>query len=127
MRHVQKTCQRDRNLIHHFSAQDFDVIWHGTRPFSPDWSPGSRVLAFEMRGGTRDAADVIYVAMNMYWERLDFELPTAPDGRSWHVFANTAAQSPADIHEPGMEILLENNAIRHEGRSVIVLVARRVS
>jgi glycogen operon protein len=70
--------------------------------------------------------DVVYVAMNMHWESLDFELPAPPDGRGrWHVVANTSLPSPNDICEAGHETPLADQAkIYVGGRSVIILVAR---
>jgi glycogen operon protein len=107
-------------------GERLEVTWHGTRPFGPDWSPESRVLAFELRlEGGAGPGEVIYVAMNMFWEALGFALPAAPPGRRWHVFANTALPPPADVCEPGGEPLLEDQGnVTVGGRSVLVLVAR---
>jgi glycogen operon protein len=103
-----------------------EVIWHGTLPEKPDWSPGSRVLAFTLQGRTGDdPVDVIYVALNAYWEALAFGLPPPPGGKHWHVAVNTAMPSPADIAEPGQEPpLAEQGRILVGGRSVVVLVPR---
>lgn len=104
-----------------------DLSWHGTQPWTPDWS--GNVIAFMLcghhaRGGT-ERDDLIYVAINMYWEALTFELPQIPPVKSWHVFANTSVESPEDVHEPGQEPRLGNQ--RHflvGGRSVAILVGR---
>lgn len=75
------------------------------------------------RGTIRD--ETIYVALNMYWEPLHFELPTLEPGLKWHVFANTDMTNSEDIHQIGEEPLLENQAgFFVGGRSVIVLVAK---
>ena len=79
------------------------VTWHGTRAWLPDWAPHSRVLACLLSGAAAEGPDVLYVAMNMYWEALAFELPSPPPGQRWHIFANTAMAPPADIWEPGQE------------------------
>jgi glycogen operon protein len=69
--------------------------------------------------------DVVYVAMNMHWEPLAFELPPPPPGQHWHVFANTAVPPPADIWEPGQEAPVpESREALLEGRAMLVLVAR---
>jgi glycogen operon protein len=103
-----------------------EVNWHGTRAWRADWSPGSRIVAFHRIAPAGDGMDVIYVAMNMHWESLDFELPSPPTAREkWHVAANTALPSPDDIYEPGREAPLADQAtVCVGGRSVIVLVAR---
>jgi isoamylase len=101
------------------------VTWHGTRPWLPDWAPHSRVLACMLRGSGAAEPDVVYVAMNMYWEPLGFEVPEPPPGQRWHVFANTAGPPPADIWEPGQEPPLpEQQEVLLEGRAILVLVAR---
>jgi isoamylase len=108
------------------SAGDaLQVTWHGTKPWQPDWAPHSRVLACMLYGSGADGPDVLYVAMNMYWEPLAFELPAPPPGQHWHLFANTAVAPPADIWEPGQEPPLpEPREVLLEGRAILVLVAR---
>jgi glycogen operon protein len=102
-----------------------EVNWHGTRAWRADWSPGSRVLAFHRIASAGDGMDAVYVAMNMHWESLDFELPGPPAGTTWRVLANTALPSPDDICEGGREVPLSDQAkICVGGRSVVILVAR---
>jgi glycogen operon protein len=103
-----------------------EVNWHGTRAWRADWSPGSRVLAFHRIAEAGDGTDVVYMAMNMHWEALGFELPSPPTaGARWHVAANTALASPDDICEAGRETPLTDQAkILVGGRSILILVAR---
>jgi isoamylase len=69
--------------------------------------------------------DFIYVAMNMYWEALPFELPRLPDGFRWRVFANTSMASPEDAFDPGSEPgLADQNRLIAGERSVAILVGR---
>jgi isoamylase len=106
-------------------GKTLQVTWHGTRPWRPDWALHFRVLASLLRGSGADGPDTMYVAMNMYWESLAFELPSPPPGQHWHVFANTAVPPPADIWEPGQEPPLpEPREVLLEGRAILVLVAR---
>jgi isoamylase len=104
-----------------------DISWHGARAWQPDW--GGRVLAFMLCGnyakGGAAKDDFIYVAMNMYWEALPFELPRLPDGSRWRVFANTGMPSPEDAFDPGSEPELADQAsCIVGGRSVVILVGR---
>jgi glycogen operon protein len=72
-----------------------------------------------------DVDDYIYVAMNMYWDALPFEIPGLPAGSKWHVFANTSAPPPQDAWEPGNEPLLEDQErFLVGGRSVVILVGK---
>lgn len=120
---------------YHFQNCDYvgsgypDISFHGTRAWHADWSGTSRIFAFLLCGKHAKQGtfhdDYIYVAMNMYWEALDFELPRLPEGMRWHVFANTSMPSPEDINEIGKEPVLENQYNFLVGpRSVIVLVGR---
>ncbi len=108
------------------NAAELEVTWHGTLPGKPEWAPWSRVLACTLRGrADGEGEDVIYAAMNMYWEALPFGLPGPPAGRRWHVAVNTGMASPEDICDVGEERPLgEQGRVLVGGRSVVVLVAR---
>lgn len=102
------------------------VTWHGTRAYAPDWSAGSRVLAFSLlHSDGHGPLDEIYVVLNMHTDGLLFELPRIAEGRCWHVFADTSRPAPDDIAEPGDEAeLADQQSIYAAGRSVLILVAR---
>jgi len=106
-----------------------DITWHGTRAWDADWSNGSRVIAFMLCGrhakGGKVRDNTIYIAANSHFGSLEFELPRAPEGTRWHVFANTGMPAPQDIAEPGSEAVLENQQHFVAGpRSVFILVAK---
>jgi len=108
-------------------AEYIDVSWHGTQAWHADWSHHSRELAFMLAGkraiNGRAIDDYIYVAMNMYWEGLWFELPELPTGWHWRVFANTGMPSPQDICEPDFETRPgSQKQILVGPRSVLILV-----
>jgi glycogen operon protein len=114
----------------HFAASPaapdspLQITWHGVRPEQPDWSEGSRVLAFEKRLYDAQGNDVVYAALNMYWEPLAFLLPPPPAGAAWRLFANTAAPPPADVadaNDPGK--LADPQQVVLGGRSIVVLYA----
>ena len=119
----------------YFRNQDYvgsgyaDITWHGTRAWNADWSAESRTLAFMLcgkhaKGGT-EVDNYIYVAMNMHWDALSFEIPHLPEGLKWHVFANTSAPSPEDVWEPGSEPSIESQQnFLVGGRSVAILVGK---
>ena len=60
--------------------------------------------------------------MNMFWERLTFEVPTAP-GREWHLAVDTFAASPGDLHELGRGPAVNGGSCPVEARSIVVLVS----
>jgi isoamylase len=103
------------------------IIWHETRPWQADWSGMSRVLAFHRSGPDKEHGnrlDMVYVAMNMYWESLEFNLPSPDQGLRWHSAVNTAMNFPKDIWEPGQEPELnDQEKVLIGGRSIMVLTA----
>jgi glycogen operon protein len=106
-----------------------DITWHGTQAWNADWSAGSRVLGFMLCGKHAKSGSVednyIYVAMNMHWETLAFDLPQLPAEMAWHVFANTSMTPPEDSYAPGCEPRLSDQSrIIGGGRSVIILIGR---
>jgi isoamylase len=109
--------------------RDLEVSWHGTQAWSPDWSDSSRTLAFMVqRNGIEDMGegdDCVYVALNMYWEPLWFELPQMA-GVRWHVALDTSLGPPDDAAVPGSEpALMDQSKVLREARSVVVLIGRR--
>lgn len=78
-----------------------DIVWHGVKPFRPDFARSAHFLAFTLdgrghdRGGPPDRD--IYVAMNAWREALTIEIPSSPTGRFWRLAVETGAQSPRDI------------------------------
>ncbi|WP_449064135.1 glycogen debranching protein GlgX [Planomonospora algeriensis] len=103
-----------------------DVSWHGVRPWEPDWSDSSRLLALLRCGPDADGGiEHVYVAMNSHWEAHDLELPELPGGLGWHVAADTAAAAPYDVCEPGAEPAVADPRRRPIApRSVLILIGR---
>jgi glycogen operon protein len=97
-----------------------DVTWHGTKLNSPGWQdPGGRALAVTLSGFAGDAD--IHIMLNMFWERMDFDLPCVP-GRTWLKAVDTSALSPSDIPDLGTEPPVLGSGCTVEGRSIVVLV-----
>jgi isoamylase len=95
-----------------------DVAWHGCRLNQPGWNdPDARALAFTLAGF--DGEPDIHVMMNMYWEPLEFDVPSG----QWFVAVNTGAAEPDDIAEPGNEAAFYGATFPLPGRSVAVLVS----
>lgn len=106
-----------------------DISWHGVEPWKPDWSFGSRTVAFLLCGRHSRAIGgnpwFFYVCFNMYHEPLEFELPRLPKRLTWFEFLDTAKPSPLDIQQPGHEIpLIDQKKIHPLARSAMVLVGK---
>lgn len=109
-----------------------DISWHGVKAWHPETTYNNLTAAFMLNGcyaetdGVPD--DFVYVAMNMHWEMHGFELPQLPEGKVWHIFANTDVAAPMDIVEPGKEVLMDNQReVLVGARSIVILVGKAVS
>jgi glycogen operon protein len=106
-----------------------DITWHGVRPGSPDFSAGSRTLAFALDGTQSGRVGLppdrdFYIACNAWTEPIAFRIPLSPTGRHWRRVVDTSLPSPQDLVEPdqGLPIptLTEYPVAPH---SLIVLVS----
>jgi isoamylase len=119
----------------HFRYWDYvgsgypDISFHGTKAWSVDQSASSRAFAFLLDGDHAKEGIVkdvmVYVAVNMYWEGLHFEIPALPAEKKWYLVSNTDIPAPNDSFDGGKEPLLEN---QHEflvgSRSTVVLIGK---
>ena len=99
-----------------------DIVWHGCRLLSPGWNdPDARALAFTLAGVEQEAD--IHVMMNMYWQPLEFELPSVT-GRGWFRAVDTALLQPNDFSDPGTEVSISGSIYLVSARSVVVVVSK---
>src|SRR5262249_24114912 len=94
------------------------LTWHGVRRQQPDWSFGSRSLAYEVC--LADGKERLLVLRNVYGETLTFELP---GGVHWRRVLDTALPAPQDIAPPGEEVAIGRGEYLVTARSVVVLRA----
>ena len=100
-----------------------DLTWHGCALNAPDWkNPNARVLAYTLGGMQGDEAD-IHIMMNMYWEPLEFSVPSVPE-RQWYRALDTGLTAPDDISSEGEETKVADSSYRVSGRSVVVLISK---
>jgi glycogen operon protein len=98
------------------------VTWHGVEPFHPDWGHDSHSLALTVSSPTGE--ECIYVALNAYWEPLDFHLPPPVAGTRWHRVVDTALPSPQDIVSPRTQEPVYETVYRVKARAAVVLIHR---
>jgi glycogen operon protein len=118
---------RRRTFFDNLADKTPGIVWHGTKPCSPDFSRTSRALAFALDGRRTDRPEIdrdIYAAFNSYWEPLKFRIPSSPSGRAWRRAVDTALPSPDDA--VGLDegpIVPVSKDYRVEARSMIILVS----
>jgi glycogen operon protein len=103
-----------------------DVAWHGVEPGRPDFSSGSRALAFTLDGGMsgREPDRDFYMAFNAWREGLPFRLPPAPSARPWQRVIDTALAPPLDIVGPDEGPLIPAGVVYPvASHSAVVLVS----
>lgn len=102
-----------------------EISIHNGYPFNNRTDYNSRLIGVMFAGrdeaDTRD--DVIFYGMNAYWEPINMQLPELPCGKKWKVCVNTAVpyadgQSPEQFMNN-----TQNNNLRIEPRTVVILTA----
>jgi len=94
-----------------------DVTWYGTGE-KTDLSQDSHCLSFCLHGASQDDHD-IYVMINAYWEKLEFQLHEGT-ADEWMRIVDTSLASPDDFSDRGER--LEAPGYDVAARSVVVLV-----
>jgi glycogen operon protein len=97
------------------------IEWHGIEIGKPDWGGSSHSLALSLHNlaGTQ----VRYIAINAYWEPLQFALPHVADDANggWLRFIDTSLPTPNDIAEGTKGSRLGGPSYRVNPRSIIML------
>jgi isoamylase len=103
---------------------DANKTWHGVKVGQPDWGPSSHSLALIAEIPKEKL--VFYIALNSYWEDLEFELPSVEQGGSdlWRRWIDTSLDSPEDIVEWSTAGPAPGSTYSVASRSVVVLFAR---
>jgi isoamylase len=97
-----------------------DITWHGTTLDKPDWGNDSHSIAVAFHNHAQN--NLRYLAINSYWESLQFELPPLPSSSSrWIRMIDTSLDLPNDIAgvDGGFEVSGSTYAVN--ARSIVVL------
>jgi isoamylase len=97
------------------------IEWHGVELGRPDWSDDSHSVAFTLHSFA--SSRVRYIAINAYWEQLEFELPPVADfpDAGWMRLIDTSLPSPDDVLEEGIGVPVTDAKYRVNPRSVVML------
>ena len=102
-----------------------NVTWHGVEPNEPDFSEGSRFIAWVLEAYQSDErSDVpIYIATNTYWEPITIRLPELAETR-WYRVIDTSLPAGQDIVAEEEAVFLSEREFVLQPRTIIVLIAR---
>ena len=82
-----------------------EVSVHDTLPWQTDFNDDSHYIGIMYAGRTRGKNDLIYLAVNTYWEQLSLTLPELPCRVIWTCVTDTFQENsiikprPSDGHE----------------------------
>lgn len=96
-----------------------EVIWHGLTPKHPDWSPNSRLIAYQLI--EHETKRDLFIAFNASSHAVTLTLPETPHATHWHWVVYTANPSPNDYYEEPP--VVGTTSVRMQNHSAIVLKA----
>jgi len=120
-RHQRDVLAEDKGLSLNQLLEKAKIEWHGAELHRPDWSVGSRSLAFTLE--SLRSRFLLYGIFNAYWEPLRFQLPPPPSGdrHRWRRCIDTALVSPDDIAPWKSAPEVAEAAYLAQPRSVVLL------
>lgn len=106
-----------------------EISIHNGFPWKDETNIYTRNIGI-MYAGRNDADtedDIVFYAMNAYWQRLNMQLPAAPEGMRWKVMMNTNVE-----YEDGKDFgqytsLWGENMLQIPPRTLIILIAERIA
>lgn len=122
-RHKHAAIRKDLNQ----SEYGFPLIsQHSAKPWDDNFTSESKIICTMFAGHDplSDTEDIVYLAVNSFWESSKISLPKLPANLQWHLAVDTALKDSSkctfedfEMHHVGHEYLLG-------ARSVVVLVAK---
>lgn len=73
------------------------VSIHTNQPWDNSIDQDTKCLAVCYAGKTEQGEDLVYVALNVYWEKQRFELPKLPNAYEWKRFIDTALDEANEV------------------------------
>jgi glycogen operon protein len=96
------------------------IKWHGTALGKPDWGADSHSIAVALHNHARN--NVRYIAINSYWNNLEFELPPLSGSSSrWIRMIDTSLESPDDIAAAEKGALVTGSSYVVNPHSIVML------
>ena len=114
-----------RKMTKPSSCQFPEISVHNGTPFNASTDYKTKLIGIMYAGRNEEDTedDIVFYCMNAYWEPLVMQLPVLPNGKHWHVDANTNAEYFDGEDFTEKTELLGVNTIRVPARTTIILVA----
>lgn len=97
-----------------------EISLHGIHPWNGEYQWDSRVIGVMFAGRSEDLSenDIVYLAVNAYWEAQTLHLPQVPEGTRWRVVVDTWFETG----RPEDKVYAADTKILMQPRSVQILV-----
>lgn len=102
------------------------ISQHGVKPWDDTFTTDSKVVCTMYAGydSVRQKEDIVYMAVNPYWESVSIELPRLPKELHWHLAIDTASYKNKKFMYEESKMRKTGNDYLLGARSVVVLVAK---
>jgi glycogen operon protein len=115
-----------RNRTKPAACQLPEISIHNGFPYNDRTDYNTHLIGVMYAG--RNAADtgddIIFYAMNSYWEPLTMQLPVLTNGMEWHIEVNTNCEYQDGATYDELTETFGPNTIRVPARTTIILVAK---
>lgn len=101
-----------------------DISFHGTTAWNDNYTWDTHEIGVMFAGKNKNSSkdDIIYIAINSFWEKKEFELPNLKNNYSWDTVINTYKDNSIINYE---DIITDNKYIL-EPRSVAIFEAKEI-
>ena len=90
-----------------------DTSFHGEKPWRGQFASHERYVGVMFAGHEEDGTeDVVYVASNAYWEKLEVLLPSLPEGMCWSMAVDTWEERQRPGQEPGETFVIGPRSVK---------------
>ncbi len=90
-----------------------DTSFHGEKPWRGQFAPHERYVGVMFAGHEEDGTeDVVYVASNAYWEKLEVLLPSLPEGMCWSMAVDTWEERQRPGQETGETFVIGPRSVK---------------
>lgn len=90
-----------------------DVSFHGRRAWEPDYSWDARTIGVMFAGvDSNGEDDIVFVAVNAFWENQIMQLPLLPKKFSWIIAVDTAGENFYPELEADRELQLKPRSVQ---------------
>lgn len=109
--------RKEHEILHHKCSScriGFpDISFHGIKPWVEEFSYIDKYIGimFAGREAKTQKDDIIYLAINAYWESLEVTLPELPLGMHWYMVCNTYLEEQKKIRADETFLAGERSAL----------------